>query len=61
MKIPELGTTGRLAEKLRLASVPVVSGAADDRLVFHARTMSREDEKLVMDAFAEILSIADRG
>ena len=61
VKIPELGTTGRLAEKLRLASVPVVSGAADDRLVFHARTMSREDEKLVMDAFAEILSIADRG
>ena len=60
VKIPGLWTTGKLAEKLRLVSVPVVSGAADDRLLFHARTMSRDDEKLVMEAFAEILSMTER-
>ena len=60
VKIGGLWTTGKLAEKLRLASVPIVSGASEDRLLFHARTMSHDDEKLVIAAFSEILSMTEK-
>ena len=48
LKLPELGSTGRLAERLRMASVPIVSGASDDRLVFHMRTIRADDAKLII-------------
>lgn len=57
VRLPELGSTGSLAEKLRMASVPVVTGASEDRLLFHVRTLRPGDEKLIINAFAEILSI----
>ena len=56
VKLPELGTTGRVAEKLRFSSIPIVSGASDDRLLFHARTLTQDDERLIIAAFAELLS-----
>ncbi|MEG1799205.1 MAG: L-seryl-tRNA(Sec) selenium transferase, partial [Synergistaceae bacterium] len=59
LKLPELGSTGRLAERLRMASVPIVSGASDDRLVFHMRTIRADDAKLIIAAFEEILSVPD--
>ncbi len=59
VKLPELGSTGRLAECLRMVSVPVISGASDDRLVFHMRTIRADDAKLIISAFGEILSVPD--
>lgn len=56
LKIPELGSTGRLAEHLRMTTVPVITGASDDRLLFHMRTLTSEDEKLILNAFTEILT-----
>ena len=56
LKIPELGSTGKLAEHLRMTTVPVITGASDDRLLFHMRTLTSEDEKLILNAFTEILT-----
>ena len=56
LKIPELGSTGKLAEHLRLATMPVVTGASDDRLLFHMRTLTLDDEKWILKSFTEILT-----
>ena len=56
LRLPELGSAGRLAERLRLGSTPIVTGASDDRLLFHVRTMRANDEKLIISAFAEIFA-----
>ncbi|MDL2298714.1 L-seryl-tRNA(Sec) selenium transferase [Synergistaceae bacterium OttesenSCG-928-D05] len=52
---PEFGSAGKLAEKFRNASVPVITGAAEDRVLFHMRTISAEDEELIVSALREML------
>ena len=60
LKLPELGSAGKLAEKLRLQSIPVITGASEDRVLFHVRTLSERDEKWILDGFREMFSL-DRG
>jgi L-seryl-tRNA(Ser) seleniumtransferase len=57
LKLPELGSAGKLAEKLRLLSVPVITGASEDRVLFHVRTLSEKDEKWILDGFKEMFSL----
>jgi len=59
VSLPELGSSGRLAEKLRMASVPVVTGASGDKLLFHVRTLRPGDDRLIVRAFAEILGVSE--
>lgn len=54
LKLPELGSTGKLAEKLRSLEIPVIAGASDDRVMFHVRTLSEKDEKWILHGFKEI-------
>ena len=55
LKIPELGSTGKLAKRLRTASTPIVTGASLDRLLFHVRTLHNDDEKIILKTFSEFL------
>jgi len=57
LRLPELGSAGRLAEKLRSFEIPVITGASDDRVLFHVRTLSEKDEKRILDGFREMLSL----
>ncbi|MDO5563299.1 MAG: L-seryl-tRNA(Sec) selenium transferase [Synergistaceae bacterium] len=57
LRLPELGSSGKLAEKLRGVSTSVIAGAANDAVLFHMRTLSGEDEKDIIAAFNEILSV----
>ena len=62
LKLPELGSSGRLSEKLRLLDVPIIAGASGDRVLFHMRTLSAADEKIILNGFIEMLSIgAEKG
>ncbi|NLD05423.1 MAG: L-seryl-tRNA(Sec) selenium transferase [Synergistaceae bacterium] len=54
LKLPELGSAGKLAEKLRSLEIPVIAGASDDRVLFHVRTLSEKDEKWILDGFKEM-------
>ncbi|MDD4431457.1 MAG: L-seryl-tRNA(Sec) selenium transferase [Bacteroidales bacterium] len=60
LKLPELGSAGKLSEKLRLLSVPIITGASEDRLLFHVRTLSEKDEKWITEGFKEMFSIDQR-
>ncbi len=42
-KLPELGSAGKLAEKLRSFEIPVIAGASDDQVLFHVRTLSEKE------------------
>lgn len=57
VKLPELGSSGKLAEKLRDMPVPIVTGASEDRLLFHVRTLTDEDEKIIISGFSNLLSV----
>ncbi|MDD4160032.1 MAG: L-seryl-tRNA(Sec) selenium transferase [Synergistaceae bacterium] len=57
LKLPELGSAGKLAEKLRLLTVPVITGINEDRILFHVRTLSEKDEKRILDGFKEMFSL----
>lgn len=57
LKLPELGSAGKLAEKLRLLSIPVITGASEDRVLFHMRTISEKDEKWILEGFKEMFSL----
>ncbi len=57
LKLPELGSAGKLSEKLRQLTVPVITGAAEDRVLFHVRTLSEKDEKRILDGFKEMFSL----
>jgi hypothetical protein len=39
---------------LRARELPVLCGAREDALVFHVRTLRREDEKDIVQAFREL-------
>jgi L-seryl-tRNA(Ser) seleniumtransferase len=49
-----LGGAGRLQALLRARELPVLCGAREDALVFHVRTLRREDEKEIALAFGEL-------
>ena len=57
LRLPEFGSAGKLTEKLRGGPVPIITGAADDSLLFHMRTLRRDDEKIIIDALGGILSV----
>jgi len=57
LKLPELGSAGKLAEKLRSLEIPVITGASDDRVLFHVRTLSEKDEKWILGGFREMFSL----
>ena len=59
--IPEMGSAGKLAERLRLCSVPVVAGAADDKVLFHIRTLREGDDERIAAALSEVLEIGKEG
>lgn len=54
VSLPELGSAARVAERLRGVSAPVICGAAENRVLLHVRTLSAEDEKLILTAFSEL-------
>ena len=60
LRLPEIGSAGKLAERLRLCAHPVVTGAADDRVLFHMRTLRAGDEKWILDALADIIAPPER-
>jgi seryl-tRNA(Sec) selenium transferase len=49
-----LGGAGRLQALLRARELPILCGAREDALVFHVRTLRREDEKEIVLAFEEL-------
>lgn len=55
VRLPEIGNASKLADKLRAASVPIIAAASADRLLLHMRTITMEDEKLILAAFREML------
>lgn len=57
LKLPEMGSSGKLAEKLRLLTIPIIAGASDDKILFHVRTLSAKDEKAILDGFKEMFSL----
>ena len=57
LRLPELGSAGKLAEKLRLLEYPVIAGAGGDRVMFHMRTVSERDEKRILEGFTELFAI----
>ena len=57
-----MGSAGKLAEKLRRGSHPVITGAAEDKVLFHLRTMRPGDDRRIIDALDEILHMpSERG
>lgn len=56
LRLPEIGSAGRLADKLRVTATPIIAGMSEDRLLLHVRTITAEDEKLIIAAFKEMLS-----
>ena len=62
LRLPEMGSAGKLAEKLRRGSHPVITGAAEDKVLFHLRTMRPGDDRRIIDALDEILHMpSERG
>lgn len=59
VRLPEIGGAGKLADRLRTARTPVIAGVSEDTLQLHVRTLSDEDEVLVVTAFKEILGWND--
>ena len=59
VKLPEIGNSGRLAERLRKSRIPIITGASEDKLLLHVRTINREDEKIIAAAFDEMLKPAE--
>ena len=57
LKLPELGSAGKLAEKLRSFEIPVIAGASDDQVLFHVRTLSEKDEKWIIEGFKDMFSL----
>ncbi len=57
LKLPELGNSGKIAEMLRSFSVPIITGASGNKLLFHVRTITDKDEKLIVEAFRQILTM----
>ena len=55
LRLPEMGSAGKLAERLRLCAHPVITGAGEDRVLFHMRTVRPGDEKWILEALADIL------
>jgi L-seryl-tRNA(Ser) seleniumtransferase len=49
-----LGGAGRLQALLRARELPILCGAREDALVFHVRTLRREDEQEIVRAFEEL-------
>lgn len=57
IKLPELGSTGKLLGMLRNAATPVITGAYDDKILFHMRTLRPGDEKVIIAAFNDFLTV----
>lgn len=50
-------SSGKLAERLRRASLPVVAGVRDDAVVLHVRTLLGDDEDSLPKIFKEIFRV----
>lgn len=55
VRLPEIGGAGKLADRLRAVGTPVIAGVSEDTLRLHVRTLSDEDETLIVTAFNEML------
>lgn len=58
IRLPEMGSAGKLAERLRRCSHPIVTGAAEDKVLFHMRTLRHGDEEKIIAALSEILNVS---
>lgn len=59
IRLPEMGSAGKLAELLRNAPTPIITGAHEDKILFHLRTLQTGDEKLIINAFDSFLNAND--
>lgn len=59
VKLPELGSAGRTAQRLRTLPVPVIPGVSDDALEFHVRTLLDGDDETIEKSFAVLLSMPE--
>ena len=55
LALPEMGSAGKLAAKLRAARTPVIAGASEDTILFHMRTLQKGDGDRIIAALSEIL------
>ena len=60
LALPEMGSAGKLAEQLRKGLHPVVTGAAQDRALFHLRTMRPGDDDLIIATLKDMLFMPER-
>ncbi|WP_352426046.1 L-seryl-tRNA(Sec) selenium transferase [Aminomonas paucivorans] len=55
LRLPRIGSAGRIQERFRLGEPPVVLGAEDDLACLHLRTLQREEESLFLKALERVL------
>lgn len=55
LRLPRIGSAGRIQERFRLGDPPVVLGAEDDLACLHLRTLQREEESLFLKALERVL------
>ena len=56
IKLPEMGSAGKLSELLRNATIPVITGAYEGKILFHMRTLQIGDENNIIKAFDSFLN-----
>ncbi|MEG1604020.1 MAG: L-seryl-tRNA(Sec) selenium transferase [Cloacibacillus sp.] len=60
LALPEMGSAGKLAERLRTGKYPVVTGASLDRVLFHMRTLRPHDEDRIIETLKEMLYMPEK-
>lgn len=60
LALPEMGSAGKLAEQLRKGLNPIVTGAAQDKVLFHMRTMRPGDTDKVTATLKKLLFMPER-
>jgi L-seryl-tRNA(Ser) seleniumtransferase len=56
VSLPELGSAGRTAQKLRTMPLGIIPGLADDALLFHVRTLLPGDTQAIVSSFESLLA-----
>ncbi|MEG1501854.1 MAG: L-seryl-tRNA(Sec) selenium transferase [Synergistaceae bacterium] len=52
---PSLGSSGNIAQSLRMMDTPIIAGASEDKVVFHVRTLRKKDEIFIIDSLLKLL------
>lgn len=53
------GSSGRIQSCLRSGDIPVITGAGDDSVVIHVRTLIGGDDQLIVNAFSSLICKGD--